>query len=101
MGQYGQLDPSRAPTGKDTAWAYTHVPQRARGDAAGELTGSWDEHEARAFADRIEQQIEALAPGFGSLIRARHIFSPRTFERANRNLVGGAVNGGTARCRHS
>ncbi len=96
MGQYGHLDPSRAPAGKDTAWAYTHVPQRPRDDAGGRLTGSWDERETGLFADRIEEQVEALAPGFRSLIRARHVFTPRTFERANRNLVGGAVGGGTA-----
>jgi phytoene dehydrogenase-like protein len=96
MGQYGHLDPTRAPTGMDTAWAYTHVPQHPRGDVRGELTGSWDERETDVFAGRIEEQIETLAPGFRSLIRGRHVFTPRSFERANRNLVGGAVNGGTS-----
>jgi phytoene dehydrogenase-like protein len=95
-GQYGHFDASRAPPGKDTAWAYTHVPQAVAGDAGGELSGSWDERETAIFADRMEEQIEALAPGFRSLIRGRHVFTPRTLERANRNLVGGAVNGGTA-----
>jgi phytoene dehydrogenase-like protein len=95
-GQYAHIDPSRAPAGKETAWAYTHVPQRIRGDAAGELTGRWDEKESELFANRIEEQIEALAPGFRSLIRARHIFTPLTLEQANRNLVYGALNGGTA-----
>lgn len=96
MGQYAHFDPSRAPAGKDTAWAYTHVPQRVKGDARGELTGSWDERESESFADRIEEQVEALAPGFRSLIRGRHILTPPRFERLDRNLVGGAVNGGTA-----
>jgi phytoene dehydrogenase-like protein len=96
LGQYGHFDPSRAPAGKDTAWAYTHVPQRIRGDARGELTGGWDEHETALFADRMEDQVEALAPGFRSLIRGRHVFTPLTFEQANRNLVNGAINGGTA-----
>ena len=96
MGQYGHFDSSRAPAGKDTAWAYTHVPQRIAGDARGELTGSWDETETAAFADRVEEQVEALAPGFRSLIRGRHVFTPTGFERANRNLVSGALNGGTA-----
>lgn len=96
MGQYASLDPSRAPAGKDTAWAYTHVPQRVAGDAAGELTGRWDEREADRFADRMEEQVEALAPGFRALIRGRHVFTPPTLERGNRNLVGGALNGGTA-----
>ncbi len=96
MGQYGSFDPSRAPAGRETAWAYTHVPQKIRGDAGGELTRSWDERETAAFAERIEQQVETLAPGFRSLIRGRHVFTPPSFEQANRNLVGGALNGGTA-----
>lgn len=96
MGQYAALDPTRAPAGKETAWAYTHVPQEVRGDAGGELSGSWDEGETERFAERVESRIEALAPGFRSLIRGRHVFTPITLEQANRNLVGGAVNGGTA-----
>jgi phytoene dehydrogenase-like protein len=96
MGQYASFDPSRAPAGKETAWAYTHVPQRVRADAGGELTGSWDERDTALFADRIERRIEALAPGFRSLIRGRHVFNPHTLQAANRNLVGGALNGGTA-----
>jgi phytoene dehydrogenase-like protein len=96
MGQYGGLDPSRAPAGKETAWAYTHVPQRVRGDVRAELTGSWDERETSRFVERIEDQVERLAPGFRALIRGRHVFTPLSFERANRNLVGGALNGGTA-----
>lgn len=96
FGQYAGLDSSRAPGGKETAWAYTHVPQRVRTDGRGELTGRWDEHEAERFAERVEEQVEALAPGFRALIRGRHVFTPRTLEAANRNLVGGALNGGTA-----
>ncbi len=94
MGQYAALDPSRAPAGKETAWAYTHVPQRIRG---GEVSGRWDERETARFADRIEEEVERLAPGFRSLVRGRHVFTPPSFEHENRNLVGGAVNGGTAR----
>jgi phytoene dehydrogenase-like protein len=96
MGQYGHFDPSRAPAGRDTAWAYTHVPQRIVGDALGELTGSWDERETARFADRVEAQVEQLAPGFRSLIRGRHVFTPPALQQANRNLVNGAINGGTA-----
>jgi phytoene dehydrogenase-like protein len=96
MGQYAHLDPTRQPAGKETAWAYTHVPQRVDGDARGELTGRWDEREGELLAERIEEQVEALAPGFRSLIRGRFVQTPRTLEQANRNLVGGALNGGTA-----
>jgi phytoene dehydrogenase-like protein len=99
LGQYAAFDRSRAPAGKETAWAYTHVPQRIAGDAGGELTGSWNEAETVRFADRIEAQVEALAPGFRALIRARHVYTPLALQRANRNLVGGALGGGSARLR--
>ena len=97
MGQYAAADPTRQPPGAETAWAYTHVPQRIAGDAGSDgLTGSWDERETEAFVTRIEQRIERLAPGFRALIRGRHVLTPPRLEQANRNLVGGAVNGGTA-----
>lgn len=96
MGQYAHFDPSRSPAGRDTAWAYTHVPQGIRGDARGELSGSFDDRETALFAARIEDEIEALAPGFRDLIRGRHVFVPRTMQQSNRNLVGGAINGGTS-----
>ena len=96
MGQYSAADPTRQPEGAETAWAYTHVPREVRSDAGGELTGSWDEREAELFAERIEAQVEALAPGFRGLIAGRHVFTPPKLEAANANLVGGAVNGGTA-----
>jgi phytoene dehydrogenase-like protein len=96
MGQYATADPSRSPEGADTAWAYTHVPQQVGGDAGGDLTGTWDEREVEKFADRIEERVERLAPGFRGLIEGRHIFGPRELEAANANLVGGAINGGTA-----
>ncbi|HEV7862589.1 MAG TPA: NAD(P)/FAD-dependent oxidoreductase [Acidimicrobiia bacterium] len=96
MGQMGVADPTRSPAGTETAWAYTHVPQKVRGDAGGELKGIWDEAEGDVFADRIEAQIEALAPGFRSLIRGRFVATPPVLEAANANLVGGSVNGGSA-----
>jgi phytoene dehydrogenase-like protein len=96
MGQYSMVDPTRQPPGKDTAWAYTHVPQQVKGDAGGDLTGSWDERETADIAARVEAEIERRAPGFGALIRARHVFTPPRLEAANSNLVGGAVNQGTA-----
>jgi phytoene dehydrogenase-like protein len=66
-----------------------------RGDAGGELTGIWDDREADAFAARIEQRVEALAPGFRELIRGRHTFTPAGFQEANANFVLGAMHGGT------
>jgi len=96
MGQYATADPTRAPEGKDTAWAYTHVPQRVRGDAGGALTGRWDEQETAEYVQRIEHEVELLAPGFRDRILGRHVFNPRTMEASNANLVGGAINNGTA-----
>lgn len=96
MGQYSMVDETRQPPGKETAWAYTHVPQRSKGDAGGELTGTWDNREVDVFVGRMEAEIECRAPGFRELIRHRHVFTPGKLEAANPNLVGGAVNSGTA-----
>jgi phytoene dehydrogenase-like protein len=97
VGQYAKADETRQPPGTETAWAYTHVPRDTRGDAGDdELTGSWDEGETEAFVARIEEQVERLAPGFRDRIAGRHVFTPPLLEEANANLVGGAINGGTA-----
>jgi phytoene dehydrogenase-like protein len=52
FGQYSLADPTRAPAGKETAWAYSHVLP----DAAA-----------------IEAQVERHAPGFGALVRGRRV----------------------------
>jgi phytoene dehydrogenase-like protein len=96
MGQYSMGDATRQPEGAETAWAYTHLPQDVRGDAGGEISGTWDERDEELIAERIERRVEALAPGFRDLIAGRHVFTPRSMEAANPNLVNGAVNGGTA-----
>jgi hypothetical protein len=64
MGQMTTADPTRSPTGTESLWAYTHVPQRVLSDAGGNLTGSWDTEEAERFADRMQDRIERQAPGF-------------------------------------
>lgn len=96
FGQMTTADPSRSPLGTESAWAYTHVPHRVRGDAgeAG-LTGSWDIREQEIMADRVEAQVERYAPGFRGLIKARRILAPPTLESMDANLHGGAINGGT------
>jgi phytoene dehydrogenase-like protein len=94
-GQMTTADSCRSPEGTQALWAYTHVPQRVRGDAGGDLTGSWDEYERETFADRLEAQIERFAPGWRELVIARRITAPAQFEAGNANLVGGALNGGT------
>lgn len=96
LGQYAPVDPTRMPEGKEVAWAYTHVPQAPAGDAAGELSGSWEDAEATAFAERVEREVERLAPGFRKLIRKRNVLTPPDFAKLDRNLVNGALNGGTS-----
>ena len=101
VGQMGAADPSRVPDGGEALWAYTHVPQRVRGDAAAgsgvaTVRGTWDAADLDAIADRVEARLEDRAPGFRGRIRARRVLGPRELESRNRNLVGGALNGGTA-----
>jgi phytoene dehydrogenase-like protein len=97
MGQYATVDPTRSPPGTDTAWAYTHVPRTVRGDAGGDgITGAWDTGDGERLAERMEARIEALAPGFRDLVRARHVLTPAAFERADPNLVLGSMHAGTA-----
>jgi phytoene dehydrogenase-like protein len=96
LGQMNKADPTRSPEGTETVWAYTHVPLRPRGDAGGDLRGVWDASESAAFADRIEAEIESHAPGFRSLITARHLLPPPALEARDANLVGGALGGGTS-----
>jgi len=96
VGQMTTADPTRSPAGTEAAWAYTHVPQRIRGDASADGLSTVEGEDAERYADRMEEGMEALAPGFRDRIVARHLFTPATLESANPNLVGGAVNGGTA-----
>jgi phytoene dehydrogenase-like protein len=87
IGQQSLLDPSRAPAGCHTLWAYSHVPSYPE--------GGWEKHR-EPFADRIERRIEGLAPGFRRLILARAIHSPADLEQMDENLVGGDLGGGSA-----
>ena len=96
MGQMTTADPTRSPTGTESLWAYTHIPQRVLNDAGGNLTGAWDTDEAERFADRMQDRIEQHAPDFSARIIERRILSPVDLERRNASLIGGSVNGGTA-----
>ena len=95
-GQMTTTDPTRSPARTESMWAYTHVPQQVRGDAGSGVTGSWDRSDAERFADRMQDRLEARAPGFGDLILARRVLSPHDLEARDANLVGGSVNGGSA-----
>lgn len=96
VGQMNVADPTRSPAPSHTVWAYAKVPQDVRGDAAGEVTGGWSSRHAEAFVRRMEAQMERHAPGFCDLVEARHVLLPGDLERGDENLLGGAVNGGTA-----
>ena len=86
LGQQSLLDPTRAPDGKHTLWAYSRVPSR--------LPDGWAAN-SEAFADRVEARIEALAPGFRATILARKIVAPTDLEAMDANLVGGDLGGGS------
>ncbi|GLV88045.1 dehydrogenase [Streptomyces lavendulae subsp. lavendulae] len=96
FGQMTTADPSRSPAGTESAWAYTHLPQRIARDAGPDhITGRWDAREQEAMADRVEGQVERFAPGFRTLIRARRILAPTTLQAMDENLHNGAINNGT------
>jgi len=80
LGQQSVADPTRAPAGKHTAWAYTHVPADVDHQAGGEV---------------IEAHVERFAPGFRDRILARHVLGPADLERRDSNLVRGDVGGGS------
>jgi phytoene dehydrogenase-like protein len=97
LGQMTTTDESRSPTGTESMWAYTHVPQDVRHDAGDEgITGSWDHDDAERMADRMQRRIESYAPGFADRIIARRVLTPPELERRDASLVGGAINGGTS-----
>jgi phytoene dehydrogenase-like protein len=80
LAQPSLFDPTRAPAGKHTVWAYCHVPRGSREDMTG----------------RVERVIEEAAPGFGKLILARAAQDTAALEAWNANLVGGDITGGVS-----
>lgn len=78
LAQHSLFDPTRAPAGKHTAWAYCHVPNGSSED----------------MLARMEDQIERHAPGFRRLVLARSVLPPLALEAHNPNLVGGDINAG-------
>jgi phytoene dehydrogenase-like protein len=72
------FDPSRAPEGRHTAWAYCHVPHGSD----------------IKVLPRLEQQLERFAPGFRDRVLARSVMPPGEIERHNANMVGGDIAAG-------
>ena len=81
LSQPSWFDPTRAPAGRHTAWAYCHVPNGSTAD----------------MTERIEAQVERFAPGFRGLILGRSARGPEELERHNANLAGGDITGGRNR----
>jgi phytoene dehydrogenase-like protein len=84
LGQQSIADPTRAPAGRHTAWAYTHGPRSV----------DWQAERDR-HVERMEARIESFAPGFRERILARNVLAPTDLERRDANLVGGDVGGGS------
>ena len=78
-------DPSRAPEGRHTLWAYCHVPNGSDVD----------------MTQRIEAQIERFAPGFRDLVLARSTRSATQSEDYNPSFVGGDINAGSPTVRQT
>lgn len=78
LAQQSLFDRSRAPEGKQTAWAYCHVPNASTAD----------------MTNQIEMQVERFAPGFRDLIIGRHTMNATQMEEYNSNYIGGDINGG-------
>lgn len=72
------FDPSRAPAGRHTAWAYCHVPNGWEG----------------SMLEKIEAQVERFAPGFQECVLARHSRNTVEMQAWDENLIGGDINGG-------
>jgi len=80
LAQHTPFDPSRAPTGQHTAWAYCHVPHASTVE----------------MLPQIEAQVERFAPGFRDCILARHVMTASAVERRNPNYVGGDIAAGVS-----
>jgi phytoene dehydrogenase-like protein len=78
LAQQSLFDATRAPAGKQTVWAYCHVPNGSTFD----------------MTERIEAQVERFAPGFREHILARHTYTAALLEQYNANYIGGDINGG-------
>jgi phytoene dehydrogenase-like protein len=86
FGQMSTADPTRSPAGTESAWAYSHLPRGL----------DWTPRLVDEQVARFEEAVEAVAPGFRDSVLARYVQSPVDIEAADSNLVGGALNGGTA-----
>jgi phytoene dehydrogenase-like protein len=76
--QASLFDRTRAREGRNTVWAYCHVPNGSTAD----------------MTEPILRQIERFAPGFRDRILATVATGPAQLEAYNTNNVGGDIAGG-------
>ncbi|MFI5849551.1 phytoene desaturase family protein [Micromonospora chalcea] len=86
VGQMSVADPSHSPPGTESLWSYTHLPFRR----------DWRAEDVAEHVERMEEVLEAAAPGFRASVVGRHVAGPADLEAAQPSLVGGALGGGTA-----
>jgi len=86
LGQMTTADPTRSPAGTESVWAYTHLPRHLAGDDDG----------VHRQAERMQEAVEAVAPGFGATVIGRQVQRPLDLEAADASLSKGALNAGTA-----
>jgi len=80
VAQQSVFDHTRAPSGKQTAWAYAHVPSGSTVD----------------ITDNVERQLERFAPGFRDVVLARSVRTAADIAAYNPNYVGGDISSGAA-----
>ena len=72
------FDPTRAPAGKHTAWAYCHTPAGSTAD----------------LTEIVEAQVTRFAPHFRDTILARRASNSTALAAWDPNLAGGDISGG-------
>jgi len=72
------FDPTRAPAGKHTAWAYCHTPAGSTAD----------------LTEILEAQVTRFAPNFRDTILARRAGNTTALAAWDPNLAGGDISGG-------
>src|SRR5260370_1483899 len=85
FGQMTTADPSRSPTGTESAWAYTHLPRGVADDAS-----------ADQLSAAVDVVLEKYAPGFNEKVIGKALQRPSDLEASDPNLHTGAVNGCTS-----
>jgi len=78
VAQQSLFDPTRAPAGRHTLWAYCHVPNASTVDMTEAILG----------------QVERFAPGFRNRILQAAARGPSAMEAYDANYVGGDITGG-------